>query len=66
MANADHLKVLEQGVDAWNAWRRESSVRPDLRGADLWKPNLGGADLHEADLERFPVWLNRGFPGEVE
>ncbi len=21
MANQDHIKILEQGVDTWNAWR---------------------------------------------
>jgi uncharacterized protein YjbI with pentapeptide repeats len=45
MANADHLKILREGVDAWNAWREASSIIPDLRGA-----NLSGADLHEVDL----------------
>jgi uncharacterized protein YjbI with pentapeptide repeats len=53
MANADHIKRLRQGVDAWNAWRwrrKEPSVRPDLREADLTGANLGRADLTGADL----------------
>ena len=56
MANPDHLNMLRQGVDAWNAWRdREPSITPDLSGAhlgeaDLARANLSGADVHEADL----------------
>jgi uncharacterized protein YjbI with pentapeptide repeats len=46
MANPDHLNTLQQGVDAWNAWRkREPSITLDLSGA-----NLGGADLGRVDL----------------
>ena len=46
MANEEHLKILKQGVKAWNRWREENlNTRPDLSGA-----HLGGADLHEADL----------------
>jgi hypothetical protein len=41
MADPDHLKLLQQGVDVWNAWRaRERSTKPDLRGADLREANL--------------------------
>src|SRR5262245_8391224 len=41
MANDEHVALLKQGVDAWNAWRRENpDIRPDLRGA-----SLVGADL---------------------
>jgi hypothetical protein len=34
MPNPDHLKALQQGVDAWNAWRKPD-ITPDLGGADL-------------------------------
>ncbi len=61
MANPEHLKILKQGVEAWNDWRKENSgVRPDLSGADLvravlsWanlvEAGLRGADLSQADL----------------
>ncbi len=56
MANEEHVSMLKQGVDAWNAWRRENpDVYPNLRravlgGADLGGTVLGGADLREADL----------------
>ena len=56
MANEEHLRIINQGVDSWNEWRRENpQVRPnlsgpDLSGADLIGANLGGADLGGADL----------------
>jgi uncharacterized protein YjbI with pentapeptide repeats len=66
MANPEHLGLLRQGVEVWNAWRsKEPSIYPDLSGADLreanlvkanlgWAnlggANLGGADLREANL----------------
>ena len=53
MANEEHVKMLDQGVEAWNKWRRENpDIQPDLRGA-----NLIGADLSKADLSR--ASLNR-------
>jgi uncharacterized protein YjbI with pentapeptide repeats len=52
MANLDHLERLQQGVDAWNAWRtKEPSARPDLSRADLSRANLRGVDLGAADLK---------------
>ncbi len=66
MADAQQLAILMQGVDAWNRWRLENtSIRPDLRcadlsgrrmnhinlqGADLTAANLSGAVLRDADL----------------
>jgi hypothetical protein len=36
MANPEHLARLAEGVESWNAWRRENlSVEPDLSAADL-------------------------------
>jgi hypothetical protein len=51
MANEEHLKLLREGVDVWNAWRaKEPLIQPDLSGADLTGANLRGADLPKADL----------------
>src|SRR5438270_552665 len=55
MANPDHLNMLRQGVDAWNAWRGHHPVKPDLNeaylmGADLSGANLSGATLIGASL----------------
>ncbi|MGA3316612.1 MAG: toll/interleukin-1 receptor domain-containing protein [Candidatus Korobacteraceae bacterium] len=48
MANPEHLKILKQGVEQWNKWRKEHpEVDPDLSGADLSMSNLSGADLGE-------------------
>ena len=34
MANAEHLAILKEGVERWNAWREENeNVLPDLREA---------------------------------
>ena len=50
MANPDHLRILRQGVQAWNNWRRANKIRPDLSGADLSGVHLSGVDLSVADL----------------
>jgi hypothetical protein len=51
MANDEHVALLKQGVDVWNAWRRENpNIRPDLSNADLGLANLIDATLMEANL----------------
>ena len=60
MPNPDHLSILKQGINKWNAWRASSSEQPDLtaailkrrdlRGVQLCNANLAGADLREAIL----------------
>jgi len=68
MANPEHLAILKQGVEQWNAWRDEHpAVRPDfspdlpwsakviefsLEGMTLGDANLGMADLRGANLRR--------------
>jgi hypothetical protein len=53
MANDEHLAILQQGVEVWNAWREEHpNVEADLRKANLEGANLQGANLEEADLRR--------------
>ena len=42
MANDEHVALLKQGVDAWNAWREGNpKVLPDLAEADLTGAKLG-------------------------
>ncbi len=51
MANSAHLAKLYEGVDVWNAWRKQNpDIRPDLSGADLKEVDLSGADLRMANL----------------
>jgi uncharacterized protein YjbI with pentapeptide repeats len=51
MANPEHLKILKQGVEAWNAWRKEhEDERINLSGADLSEAKLSGANLVDANL----------------
>jgi hypothetical protein len=53
MANPEHLKILKQGVKAWNKWREENpSIRPDLSEANLSWANLSGAQLDNVDLHQ--------------
>jgi uncharacterized protein YjbI with pentapeptide repeats len=58
MADEQHLKIINQGVWAWNRWRvYHVDVLPDLReadlkDADLSEANLSKANLIEADLSR--------------
>ena len=52
MAKREHLKILGQGVDVWNKWRKENlEIKPDLRRADLSEADLGGADLRGSNLK---------------
>src|ERR1051326_843194 len=54
MAEAEHVKLLRQGADTWNQWRRaHASIKPDLSYAPLARTNLS-ANLVGADLE----WAN--------
>jgi uncharacterized protein YjbI with pentapeptide repeats len=66
MANSEHLEILNQGVDAWNEWRKENTAfipildkanlskfhlpNANLYGANLRAANLREANLSEADL----------------
>ncbi len=56
MANEEHVRMLQQGHNVWNTWRRQNpGVRPDLRGAMLYSADLtmaflSGADISDADL----------------
>src|SRR5258708_5171393 len=53
MANEEHLAKLQQGVAAWNEWRKVNlDVVPDLRGVDLNGADLRAVNLRGADLRR--------------
>ncbi len=47
----EQLAKLKEGVEAWNAWRKENpEVKIDLSGADLSGASLFRVDLSGADL----------------
>jgi hypothetical protein len=53
MAETEHLVRLQQGTDAWNAWRGANpSVCPDLCEANLNGASPGGALLAGANLSK--------------
>ena len=52
MADPEHLAKLEEGVEAWNAWRKKCpGIVPDLEGAEFQRANLEGAHLQRANLQ---------------
>jgi uncharacterized protein YjbI with pentapeptide repeats len=56
MANEEQLKILSQGVAAWNTWRMENPYEiidlrvANLNGKNLCEVNFIGANLAEANL----------------
>jgi uncharacterized protein YjbI with pentapeptide repeats len=52
VANPEHLAKLKDGVEAWNKWRAEARVAPDLTRAHLGGANLAAADLSGANLTK--------------
>jgi uncharacterized protein YjbI with pentapeptide repeats len=53
MARKQHLQVLRQGRDQWDAWRKEHpKITPDLSEADLRGMELKFVDFRRADLTR--------------
>jgi len=51
MANPEHLRILEQGVQVWNAWRdRNRDIRPNLSEARFWGTNLNEVNFRKTDL----------------
>jgi Pentapeptide repeats (8 copies) len=51
VADEEHLRIIEQGLAAWNEWRQKNpELIPDLRGANLSEANLSRADLRDACL----------------
>jgi TIR domain/Pentapeptide repeats (8 copies) len=46
MANPKHVKILKEGVEAWNKWRTENSkIAPNLNSAVRLGPNFLGANI---------------------
>ena len=47
MADEEQLRILKQGVEAWNAWRQQAEKETLI---DLSEANLSGANLRRVDL----------------
>jgi predicted secreted protein len=56
MADEEHLKILRQGVDVWNEWRRKN---PELLPKVEVAPNLRARLIHQffAGVRFFTVRL---------
>lgn len=53
MANPEHLKILEQGVEVWNRWREENpQVSPNLEEAYFKDHDFKNYNLKKANLKR--------------
>jgi uncharacterized protein YjbI with pentapeptide repeats len=50
MADKDQVRLLQQGVDAWNTWRAETSRTGQYVAIKLDGAELGGANLPEIDF----------------
>lgn len=50
MANAKQLEILKQGVEVWNAWRRDLEEVKDTTPVDLSGIDLNDLDLRSANL----------------
>jgi hypothetical protein len=50
MADEEQLRILKQGVEAWNAWRAGWEIAIDLSEAPLDRDNLSEADLDRVNL----------------
>jgi len=51
MANAEHKKIVEQGVLVWNKWREDNpGMIPNLNGIDLSGQDWSGANFERTDF----------------
>jgi len=52
MANEEHLKILEQGIDVWNKWREDNpKIVPDFSYANLIGMNFIDYNINESNLK---------------
>ena len=66
MANDEHVALLKQGVDAWNAWREANpDILPDLNKADLSGANLSKANRSRADLSELNLLNGANLSGRT-
>lgn len=57
MANPEHLKILRQGIETWNQWRKEHpEVEPDLSETTFVEDNLSKANFTKTNFTRAQLW----------
>jgi uncharacterized protein YjbI with pentapeptide repeats len=56
MANREHIEILKNGADAWNAWRRKHNRAPHRILPDLSNANLAGRDLRRCNFSHANLW----------
>src|SRR5205814_5177351 len=55
MANPEHVAVFDQGIKAWNKWRkRHPEIQPDLSAAFLKGDTIGEEKVTEKGIEPCP------------
>jgi len=53
VANEEQVKILKQGIHAWNEWREKNQeIQPDLTDADICKAYIPVTDFTDSDLTR--------------
>jgi hypothetical protein len=64
MPNPEHLNFLQEGMAAWDGWRKGNpGSLPDLSDADLRGADLNMANLRRANLSR--AYLKRAYLGDA-
>ena len=68
MANAEHLEILNSGVEHWNKWKKNTQLEDidlseaKLSGAKLFEVDLSGVNLSNVDLSGADLF-NANMPG---
>ncbi|MGH1484383.1 MAG: pentapeptide repeat-containing protein [Geminicoccales bacterium] len=53
MADEEHLRILNQGIDVWNTWRREHNhITPNLENAKIADPSFYELGFAKIGLKR--------------
>lgn len=56
MAKPEHLRILKQGVNVWNQWRKDNpKIKPQLSRVRLIGPNLFGPDANDPALKKADI-----------
>lgn len=57
MANQEHLKILRQGTETWNQWRKENpETEPDLSEITFVEDNLSKRNFTKTNFTKAQFW----------